>query len=178
MEIVSYILMFGIIVIFIINKLALSSFHPIAEKILQTELGLPMDYYDDFHHYFLANAGIFVGRIRFPFGVAIFSSLHSFSMLLLIIINIINLIWGSMVVVFITIAIFLMLFMSSVARSYPNLNSRQKDMVRSAFNFLKENPDYEFSRFASGFPSFDAMIESYYDSALKITEHYNNTYGN
>ena len=44
MEIVSYILMFGIVIVFIINKLALSSFHPVAEKILQTELGLPMDY--------------------------------------------------------------------------------------------------------------------------------------
>ena len=172
MEIASYILMIGIVIIFVINKLALSSFRPIAEKILQTEVGSPVEYYDDFHRYFLANAGIFVGRIRFPFGVAIFSSLHSFSMLLLIIINLINLIWGSMIVVYITIAIFLILFMSNVARSYPNLNNRQGDITRSAFNFLKENPNYEFSRFASGFPSFETMIETYYDAALKITKGY------
>lgn len=170
MEIISYIVMGAIVIMFIINKTILSSFHSIAKKILQEAPPIPFDAYDDFPRYYLANSGVFVGRFCYPFGVAAFSVLHSLSFPLLLIIIIVNIFASNMFASCTSAVILVVLYKSNTASSFPLLNNLEREAARSVDNFLQKNKDFHDDR--DNFLLFASTMDDYYRYGLKITNDY------
>lgn len=170
MEILSYLIIVGAVIAFIINKAIISFFHVTAEQILQSDSHT--FHRENFTHFFLANAGLFICSMRFTLITAFFSMLHSFFLILLILVNIANLIWGSMTVVYISIPVFLMLFMSNVATSYPIINDHQRTLDRAIDNYAKKYPNDVIETEVGFFPTFESVLENYYKKAWEMTKDY------